>query len=286
MRGSLPALPEDPYLLYSTEPAQSSTGRTVATPVAGARAVEAILEGGEGDGLRRDLRGGPDPARLRELARASALARGRQLPVRLVRSITRQDKAVQSSSSTASTGSRRELEARMADAASTLDHLKRPPRRPSTSASYRAYLTPSGVAEVVAMLNWGGVSAKAQRTKTSCLQRLVDGEACSLAEASPAREHRRRPRSGVRRGRLQRPGSVELIRDGKHAGALASPRTANEYGIAANARRRRRALARRISRAARSSTTDAFSRASIRASTWGTSGISISPIARTHGSPA
>jgi predicted Zn-dependent protease len=143
------------------------------------------------------------------------------------------DKAVQSSFSMARWDAAA-LRARMDSARAALEHLKRPPRT-IAPGSYRAYLTPAALSEVIGMLNWGGVSAKAQRTKTSCLQKLADGEVA----LSPLVTLRENTAEGLAPAfdevGFPKPGHVDIVAEGKHAGALAGPRTAREYGIAANA---------------------------------------------------
>jgi predicted Zn-dependent protease len=85
------------------------------------------------------------------------------------------------------------------------------------------------------MLNWGGVSEQAQRTKASSLQKLVDGE----AELSPRFTLLENTRAGLAPSfddvGFAKPDSVSLIENGKHRGALISPRTAQEFSLRANA---------------------------------------------------
>jgi predicted Zn-dependent protease len=88
--------------------------------------------------------------------------------------------------------------------------------------------------ELLWMLNWGGVSAKEQRTQQSTIQQLVDGEA-TLSEQITLREH---IAGGLAPAfdevGFTRPQAVDLVRAGRHAGSLVSPRTAKEYGIESN----------------------------------------------------
>src|SRR5262249_49368096 len=67
------------------------------------------------------------------------------------------------------------VRARIAATRDELAVLALPPKKIAAGPA-RAYLAPDAVAELMTMLSWGGVSEKAQRTKTSCLQRLADGE--------------------------------------------------------------------------------------------------------------
>jgi predicted Zn-dependent protease len=84
------------------------------------------------------------------------------------------------------------------------------------------------------MLNWSGVSAKAQRTKQSCIQQLVDGRAAlsPLLHVTEDSANGLAPRFDE--AGFEKPARVELVRGGRHAGSMVSPRTGAEYGIASN----------------------------------------------------
>jgi predicted Zn-dependent protease len=129
--------------------------------------------------------------------------------------------------------SRAEVTQRIATTRSRLEDLARPPKTISPG-TYRAYLAPAAVDELLWMLNWGGVSAKSQHTKQSPIQRLVEQEA-QLSERVHLREN---TAAGLApafdAAGFVRPAAVDLIAAGRHAGALVSPRTAREYGIEAN----------------------------------------------------
>lgn len=100
---------------------------------------------------------------------------------------------------------------------------------------YRAYLTPTAVAELLGMLNWGGLSEKALRTRQSPLQKLAAGE----QYFSPRFTLRDDVQAGLapafQSAGFIRPPQVELISAGKLVGTLISPRTAREYGLTSNA---------------------------------------------------
>src|SRR6185503_4435961 len=44
---------------------------------------------------------------------------------------------------------------------------------------YRAYLAPRAMSEIATLLNWGGFSARAQKTRQSALLRMLEGERLS-----------------------------------------------------------------------------------------------------------
>jgi predicted Zn-dependent protease len=99
---------------------------------------------------------------------------------------------------------------------------------------YRVYLAPAAVAEVLGLLSWDGFGVRAQRTHSSPLHRLVQGEealhaAVSLDEHAAGGLAPRFSEAG-----FSRPERVPLISEGRHAGALISPRSAKEFGLEAN----------------------------------------------------
>ncbi len=115
------------------------------------------------------------------------------------------DKAVKCAWS-GNTWDRAELERRIAAARDQLTHLSATART-LEPGEYRAYLAPAALDELLWMLNWGGVSEKAQRTKQSCIQKLADGQATlspmiRRSRTPPAawRPDSTRPASASRRG--------------------------------------------------------------------------------------
>ena len=100
--------------------------------------------------------------------------------------------------------------------------------------SYRVYLTPTALNELLMMLNWGGFSEKSLRTHQSCLRRLHSGDVrlhsdIYLSEDSTAGlEPVFQPQGFIK------PDHIELIRAGELCGSMIAPRTAKEYGIQSN----------------------------------------------------
>ena len=127
-----------------------------------------------------------------------------------------------------------EFERRMTAARARLALLERPALK-IAPGSYRAWLEPGAVAEMLGMLAWGGFGIKDRRTGTSSLMALESEEAAlstqfSLSEASafgiaPA---------FTETGHV-RPDTVPLVAAGKGAQVLVSPRSAAEFGVDANA---------------------------------------------------
>jgi hypothetical protein len=138
------------------------------------------------------------------------------------------DKAVKSSYATARWDAD-ELSQRIRAAREQLTHIARPART-IEPGRYRTYLAPAALDELVWMLNWSGVSAKAQRTKTSCLQKLADGE----AQLSPRFTLRENTAGGLApafdAAGFTKPPAIDIVAAGGHAGCMVR-RTAQEYGI-------------------------------------------------------
>jgi predicted Zn-dependent protease len=230
MRADLPALPEDPYLLYSTAAGTSRAERTGRLP-SPEEAITTLALAGEGLDMVGVLASGPV---YRGFASSFGARHWHEVDSFLLdwSVFQRGDKAVKASYA----GDRWERDevARRIDATRRqLPFLARSARTIEPGA-YRAYVSPAALDELLWMLNWGGVSAKEQRTRQSTIQQLVDGEA-TLSPQVTLREH---IGGGLAPAfdevGFTRPPSVDLIREGRHAGSLVSPRTAREYGIESN----------------------------------------------------
>ena len=113
-----------------------------------------------------------------------------------------------------------------------LEYLGRP-LRTLAPGTYRAYLAPAAMDEVLGLLSWGGFSAQSIASKSSPLQKLYAGDngfspLLSLDEQvsgslSPAFSGEGYPRS-----------DLALIVAGQAGAQLVSSRSAAEYGLTAN----------------------------------------------------
>lgn len=230
MRGELSSLPEDPYLLYATDARSSDQVRSGTLPTP-AQALDAVIGAAAGLDLVGILGSGP-------VYRGFANSFG-QRNWHAVSSFLLDwsvyhaaDKAVKCSYAGAD-WIPAEVARRIDAAREQLVHLAKPARTIAPGA-YRAYLTPAALDELLWLLNWGGVSAKEQRTQQSVLQRLVEGRE-QLSPRITLREHTAQGLApAFDDAGFTRPGAVELIRAGHHAGSLVSPRTAREYGLQPN----------------------------------------------------
>jgi predicted Zn-dependent protease len=230
MRADLPSLPEDPFLLYSTDATQSNRETAGALPKP-EDAIDAIVTYGRGLDMVGHLASGPV---LRGFASSLGARHWHAVDAFLFdwSLYHATDKAVKGAWAGAHFD-RNEFARRIDATRETLRYLALPART-IAPGKYRAYLAPAALDELLWMLNWEGVSAKAQRTKTSCLQRLVDGEAglsplVSLAEDTASGLAPAFDASG-----FTKPARVGLVSGGKHAGSMVSARTAKEYAIDAN----------------------------------------------------
>lgn len=230
MRADLPSLPEDPYLLYCTGGDRSDTARGGRMPTP-EDAVEAITADGAGLDLVGILASGPV---YRGFASSLGARHWHEVDSFLLdwSVYSSGDKAVKASYA-GQQWDRAEVARRIDATRAQLPYLARAPRTIEPGA-YRAYVSPAALDELLWMLNWGGVSAKEQRTRQSTIQQLVDGEV-ALSPLVTLREH---VAGGLApafdEAGFARPASVDLIRAGRHAGSLVSPRTAKEYGIDSN----------------------------------------------------
>ncbi len=122
------------------------------------------------------------------------------------------------------------LQTKMQNCREQLEHLKKPAVTIEPGA-YRVYLTPMALAEVMSLLEWRAFGIKSQRTKSSPLRRLVDGE----QQLAPNIHLSEDVIGGVAPDfddfGFTKPRNVSLIAGGKHQGALVSARSSREYQL-------------------------------------------------------
>lgn len=126
-----------------------------------------------------------------------------------------------------------DVEAAMARARAQLRLLERPAisLEPGT---YRAYLAPSALVEVMELLSWGGFGMKQHRTRQSPLMRLGD-EREALAQSVHLEED---SAGGIapafQNAGFIKPDTVSLVESGRLVERLTSPRSAREFDVATN----------------------------------------------------
>jgi predicted Zn-dependent protease len=230
LRAQLPDLPEDPHLMISTDVHSTehvAASRLPATDII----VDEVLRAAEGYDFVGILAAGP-------IYRGFANSCGQRnwhetasfnLDWSLYQS---RDKAVKTTYAGFDWDSAA-FRAKFRNAVEQLAVLQRTPVSIQPGA-YRAYLTPTALYEIVGMLNWGGVSEKALRTKQSPLRRMRD-EGLQLHSAITLVEDTANGLAPAFQGDgFIKPESVVLFEEGRLTGSLVSPRTAKEYGIVTN----------------------------------------------------
>ena len=230
LRAQLAHLPEDPHLLFSTKVCSTEHVQPSRLP-ASSRMVDEVLDAAQGLDLVGFLAAGPvyrgfaNSFGQRNWHETSSFSMDWSL-------YQSRDKAVKTSYAGFDWDSA-VFRKKFATAAQQLDYLKREPVTLKPGA-YRAYLTPTAMYELVAMLNWDGVSEKAMRTKQSSLRRMRF-EAGRLHPSFTLRENTAEGLApGFQSDGFIKPERVALIEKGELVDSLVSPRTAQEYGIDAN----------------------------------------------------
>ena len=230
LRERLPMLPEDPYLSYATEARSTERHGDAAIPVAD-EAVDRIRSATDGFDLVGVYASGGIHAGF-----ASSLGQRNWFDTQNFNFdwsfYHAGDKAVK----TAYAGQAWDDDAfgrKVARASKQLDALKRAPHT-IQPGRYRVYLTPAAIHDIVGLLAWGGFGLKALKTGQSPLVKLAAGEA-ELADAVSIVENTAEGFAPEFQGAgFLRPPSVSLVRGGRYAESLVSPRSAMEYGVATN----------------------------------------------------
>lgn len=113
------------------------------------------------------------------------------------------------------------------------------PAKTIEPGSYRAYLAPSAVDEIMGMLSWGGFGLKSHRTKSTALIQMLEEDpslAKTLASTISIREHHARGLAPVfTDSGFIKPEQVQLIENGRYKDCLVNPRSAMEYDSVINA---------------------------------------------------
>jgi predicted Zn-dependent protease len=226
----LSLVPEDPYLLLPHE--TSHTERDVAGRLPDARQViEAVATHGREADLVGFYAGGP-------IARGFADSRGQRNWHRVESfnfdwCLCRSGDQAVSSTYAGTMWDETAFSARMAAAREQVALLGRPVKT-LEAGEYRVYFSPVAVADLLGTLAWGGFGHKDLQTGVNTLVRAHRGQAkfsegVTLIEASAEGIAPRFQPDG-----FVKPASVPLVKGGEMAQTLVSPRSAREYGVAAN----------------------------------------------------
>ena len=229
LRSALPELAEDPHLLLPSQVVSTRSVRGGELPRSG-EVVERVLDGARGEDLVGFFASGP-------VYRGLATSEGQRnwhavSTFNLDWSLYfKADKAVKSMY--AGFGwSDDAFAARMGSARERLAMIARPPRSLSPG-SYRTWLEPSAMEEVASLLRWGAFSGRGLATKQSPLTRMESDERLD-PRVSIYEDFAGGVAPGFQGEGFTRPLRVPLIERGSLAGTLVSPRTAREFGLAAN----------------------------------------------------
>ena len=125
-----------------------------------------------------------------------------------------------------------QFRAKMNSSDEQLALLLRPPIT-IDAKEYRVFLAPRALDEMIGMLAWGGLSAKARHTKQSPLIRMEQG--ARFSDKIFLRENTADGTApAFQSDGFIKPNDVNLIEGGALRDALVAPRTAQEYGLVCN----------------------------------------------------
>lgn len=230
LRGHLPHLPDDPFLLFATEIKSSdreSENRLPAAP----DAVDAVLAAGSG----RDLvglfaSGGIHHGFANSLGQRNWFS---TYSFNLDWSFyVEKDKAVKNGFAGFS-WDQSAFERKVETAKNQLAVLTRKPQTIETGR-YRVYFAPAALSDLVGMMSWRGFGLKSRQTRQTPLIKLVEGEAA----LNPAVTLLENTADGVapnfQGDGYIKPDRITLIDHGKLGDPLVSPRSAKEYGVPTN----------------------------------------------------
>jgi predicted Zn-dependent protease len=223
-------VPEDPYLLYSTEPGRSE--RIVDSRLPDPNdAVGEIRRAGR----ERDLVG-IYAAGTTYAGFASSLGQRNWYEVSTFSFdwsfYLRADKAAKNSYA-GFDWSDAEFGAKVDWSARQLDVLARPPLA-LPPGHYRTYLAPAAMVELTDMLSWGGFGLKSHRTKQTPLLRMITDGATFAPQVHIVEDTVGGVAPNFGPHGFARPDEVVLIDGGRYADCLVSPRSAQEYGVPTN----------------------------------------------------
>jgi predicted Zn-dependent protease len=230
LRRDLGDLPEDPYLLYSTAVHSTEKNGSSALPDP-AQVLDEVIAAGSGLDLVGLYAGGP-------IYKGFANSLGQRNWHRVDNFSFEwclyhaADKAVKSNYAGARWESG-EFARKMEFARKQLAKLGDKPLE-LKPGKYRVYLAPSAMNEILGMLCWGGFGAKSQRTKQSCLLKMLESGAAMHSEVALRENTRDGIAGGFQQDGFIKADTVSLINRGKLDQPLISPRSAKEYVIATN----------------------------------------------------
>ncbi len=230
LRDKYCALPEDPYLLYSTDPCSTERPGDNELPDSDAVLGEVI-----GANQGRDLVG---------IYASGGIERGfgnsfgqrnwfRSHTFNLDWSVYHStDKAVKTSYAGFAWESE-VFDRKAAWSGEQLAAIARP-AKVIKPGRYRVYLSPAALYELMTLLCWDGFGLKSHRTKQTPLLKMVAGEEGFHSSVDLQENTSEGVAANFQEAGFIRPDRVPLIDGGKYSECLISPRSAKEYGTATN----------------------------------------------------
>ena len=230
LRAGLAGVPDDPFLLFQSEPANSVAERAGELPDP-SQVIDAVLGAGRGLDLVGFYAAGPihkgfaNTLGVRHWHSVESFSLGWCL-------YGDRDKAVKTTYAGAHWDDGA-FDAKMGFAREQLARLAEKPKELRPGA-YRAFLSPAAMTEILGMMSWAGFGLKSRNTKQSALIRMAEQD----ARLSPLVTLRENTREGIASGfqaeGFVRPDAVTLVDSGRLAAPLVSPRSSREYGVATN----------------------------------------------------
>jgi predicted Zn-dependent protease len=229
LREQLAQLPEDPWLLYATDPQATSSERRGSLPPPEEVVGEVARRATEVDFV------GFYAAGTISRAFANSLGQRNWHEVETYNfdwSLHLEgDKAVKNGYAGAHWDAD-VFAAKMQDSMRDLERMKGSART-LTPGEYRVYLAPRAMDEITGLLSWDAFSARARETRQSALVRMRDGE--KLSPKVSLIENTEAGYSPAFQGDgYIRPGTLVLVDAGAAAASLVSARSAREYGLPLN----------------------------------------------------
>ena len=230
LRDSLDGVPDDPFLLYETQPAKSAAQRAAKLPQPG-QVIDEVLAAGRGVDLVGFYAAGPvwkgfaSTLGVRHWHAVESFNFGWCL-------YHDRDKAVKTSYAGTEWESRA-FEAKMRFAREQLVRLGERPRE-LAPGGYRAFLAPAAVTELLGMMSWAGFGLKSRNTKQSALIRMIEQDERLSPMVSITENTREGIAGGFQAEGFVRPPQVALVDSGALSAPLVSPRSSREYGVPTN----------------------------------------------------
>ncbi len=231
LRERIAHVPEDPYLNFSTEPAEST------------RSIDAHLPAtDDAIGTLTDLADGLDLVGIWAAgtvveALASSIGHRHWHASKSFNldwsCYLDRDKAVKASYSGFDWRPDR-LAHKLNQQRADLDVLGRPERH-IEPGRYPAYLAPAALAELTDLLAWGGFGLRDHRSRQTPLLRLATGEQQLSPMLTVVEEHKRGLAPSFTGEGFSKPDQVKLIEEGWYQDCLTDARSAQEYDAAVNA---------------------------------------------------